>query len=181
MHGGERRAGGGGRRGIEEGEGGGREGRVGEGGGREGRVRGGGGGVDGGREGGIGGTRTFYLRAELIKCIDPNEGEALKAGREGGEGWGRGAAEHFTWRAELIKCIDPNEGEALRRGSTFKPGGLAPHAPLFHRLWGAGGQEVGRREGGYRLIISVSWLSTTETHELVTLHFRDLVNFDWLT
>ena len=53
---------------------------------------------------------------ELIKCIDPNEGEALKSGREGGEGRGRGAAENFTWGAELIKCIDPNEGEALRRG-----------------------------------------------------------------
>ena len=62
------------------------------------------------------GRRKFYLRAELIKCIDPNEGEALKRGREGGEGWGRGAAENFTWGAELIKCIDPNEGEALRRG-----------------------------------------------------------------
>ena len=47
---------------------------------------------------------------------------------------------------ELIKCIDPNEGEALRRGSTFKPGGLAPPTPLFHRLWG----RVGGREGGGR-------------------------------
>ena len=47
---------------------------------------------------------------------------------------------------ELIKCIDPNEGEALRRGSTFKPGGLAPPTPLFHRLWGRGGE----REGGGR-------------------------------
>ena len=44
---------------------------------------------------------------ELIKCIDPNEGEALKRGREGGEGRGRGAAENFTWGPELIKCIDP--------------------------------------------------------------------------
>ena len=25
---------------------------------------------------------------ELIKCIDPNEGEALKRGREGGKGGG---------------------------------------------------------------------------------------------
>ena len=32
------------------------------------------------------GRRKFYLRAELIKCIDPNEGEALKRG--GGEGGG---------------------------------------------------------------------------------------------
>ena len=41
------------------------------------------------REGGRGGwgRRKFYLRVELIKCIDPNEGEALKRGREGG---GRG-------------------------------------------------------------------------------------------
>ena len=50
------------------------------------------------REGGRGGwgRRKFYLRVELIKCIDPNEGEALKRGREGEgggqaggrEGWG---------------------------------------------------------------------------------------------
>ena len=80
---------------------------------------------------------------------------------------------NFTWGVELIKCIDPNEGEALRRGSTFKPGGLAPPTPLFHCLWGrGGGREGGRREGGYRLIISVSWLSTTETHAHVTPHFR---------
>ena len=38
-----------------------------------------------GREGwGRGGRRKFYLRAELIKCIDPNEGEALKRGGRGG-------------------------------------------------------------------------------------------------
>ena len=123
---------------------------------------------------------------ELIKCIDPNEGEALKRGREGVEGRGRGAAENctwgaeltkcidlnegealrkgaverggrgrggedgregnFTWGVELIKCIDPNEGDALRRGSTFKPGGLAPPTPLFHRLWGRGAR--GREAGG---------------------------------
>ena len=58
------------------------------------------------REGwGRGGRRKFYLRAELIKCIDPNEGEALRRGREGRvggrreggrEGWGRGAEGNFT-------------------------------------------------------------------------------------
>ena len=87
--------------------------------GRQGGGRGGWDRREGGREGwGIVGRRKFYLRAELIKCIDPifNEGEALKRGREGGEGRGRGAAENFTWGAELIKCIDPNEDEALRRG-----------------------------------------------------------------
>ena len=44
------------------------------------------------REGGRGGwgRRKFYLRVELIKCIDPNEGEALKRGREGG---GRGVGQ----------------------------------------------------------------------------------------
>ena len=76
------------------------------------------------------GRRKFYLRVELIKCIDPNEGEALKRGREGGGGeggqaggreggmggWGRGGRRKFYLRVELIKCIDPNEGEALRRG-----------------------------------------------------------------
>ena len=36
------------------------------------------------------GRRKFYLRAELIKCIDPNEGEALKRGREGGKGGAEG-------------------------------------------------------------------------------------------
>ena len=143
-----------------------------------------GGGQAGGRVGwGRGGRRKFYLRAELIKCIDPNEGEALRRGAverggrgrggwKGREGQDRGGGRKFYLGVELIKCIDPNEGEALRRGSTFKPGGLAPPAPLFHRLWGAGGREGGRREGGYRLIISVSWLSTTETHALVTSHFR---------
>ena len=42
------------------------------------------------REGGRGGwgRRKFYLRVELIKCIDPNEGEALKRGR-GREGRGQ--------------------------------------------------------------------------------------------
>ena len=88
---------------MECGKPGGREEGAGGGGRREG-------GREGGREGwGIVGRRKFYLRAELIKCIDPNEGEALKRGREGGEGRGRGAAENFTWGAELIKCIDPND------------------------------------------------------------------------
>ena len=40
--------------------------------------------------GGRGGRRKFYLRVELIKCIDPNEGEALNRGREGG---GRGGGQ----------------------------------------------------------------------------------------
>ena len=59
------------------------------------------------REGGRGGwgRRKFYLRVELIKCIDPNEGEALKrgrergrgaGGREGGEGGAEGAEGNFT-------------------------------------------------------------------------------------
>ena len=67
---------------------GGREGEGGHAGrmegGREGRGRGRKG-REGGREGwGRGGRRKFYLRAELIKCIDPNEGEALKRERKGG-------------------------------------------------------------------------------------------------
>ena len=59
------------------------------------------------REGGRGGwgRRKFYPRVELIKCIDPNEGEALKrgreggggpGGREGGEGGAEGAEGNFT-------------------------------------------------------------------------------------
>ena len=48
--------------------------------------------MGGRREGGEGvGRRKFYLRVELIKRIDPNEGEALKRGREGG-----GAEGNFT-------------------------------------------------------------------------------------
>ena len=53
------------------------------------------------------GQRKFYLRVELIKCIDPiNEGEALKrgerggggeaGGREGGKGGAEGAEGNFT-------------------------------------------------------------------------------------
>ena len=109
--------------------------------GREGRGRGGGqaGGREGGRGGwGRGGRRKFYLRAELIKCIDPNEGEALKRGREGGEGRGRGGGRKFYLGVELIKCIDPNKGEALRRGSTFKPGGLVPLPPCSTAYGGGG-------------------------------------------
>ena len=61
-----------------------KRGRRGEGG------EGGGGRREGGRGGwGRGGRRKFYLRVELIKCIDPNEGEALgRGGREGGRGRG---------------------------------------------------------------------------------------------
>ena len=58
---------------------------------------------------------------ELIKCIDLNEGEALKRGWEGG-GRGRGRQKIYLG-AELIKCIDPNEGEALRRGTVERGGG----------------------------------------------------------
>ena len=43
------------------------------------------------------GRRKFYLRAELIKCIEPNEGEALKRGREGG---GRGREGKVVGRRE---------------------------------------------------------------------------------
>ena len=62
----------------EEGVGGGAGGREGAAGGRGGWGR--------------GGRRKFYLRVELIKCTDPNEGEALKRGREGGGGRGGGQA-----------------------------------------------------------------------------------------
>ena len=90
---------------------------------------------------------------------------------KGGEGQGRGGGRKF-YLGGGIKWIDPNEGEALGRGSTFKPGGLAPPTPCSTAYGGGGGREGGRREGEYRLIISVSWLSTTETHAFVTSHFR---------
>ena len=89
----------------------------------------------------------------MIKCIDPNEGEALRrgGGREGRAGEGRmegrgraGQRGKFYLGVELIKCIDLNEGEALRRGPTFKPGGLAP-LPLCSTAYG-GGREGGGRE-----------------------------------
>ena len=53
----------------------------------------------GGREGRVG-RRKFYLRVELIKCIDPNEGEALKRGREGEGGEGAGGREGGEGGAE---------------------------------------------------------------------------------
>ena len=58
---------------------GGRGGRGREGGRKGGREKVG---RKGGREEGRGrgGRRKFYLGAELIKCIDPNEGEALTRG-----------------------------------------------------------------------------------------------------
>ena len=149
------RVGGGGRaRRYNGGRAGGAEGR----GGGERRAGGRGSRREGGREGRVGqrGRRKFYLRAELIKCIDPNEGEALKRGRDGRErgvgeeaggreggrkGRGRGGGKKFYMGVELIKCIDPNEGEALRRGSTFKPGGLAPLPPCSTAYGGGGGSE----------------------------------------
>ena len=51
----------------------------------------------------------------MTKCIDLNEGEALRreAVERGGRGRGGedGREGNFTWGVELIKCIDPNEGE----------------------------------------------------------------------
>ena len=63
----------------------------------------------GGREvgkGGRGAAENFTWGAELIKCIDPNEGEALRRGAverggrgrdgwKGGEGQGRGGGRKF--------------------------------------------------------------------------------------
>ena len=76
-----------------EGRGRGRKGREGaaEKGGQEAWEEGAGGSGGQRRVGGWG-RRKFYLRVELIKCIDPNEGEALKRGREGGGGRGGGQA-----------------------------------------------------------------------------------------
>ena len=73
---------------------------------------------------GRGAAENFTWGAELIKCIDPNKGEALKRGREGGGGQaggkegrvGQRGQRKFYLRAEFIKCFDPNEGEAWKRG-----------------------------------------------------------------
>ena len=40
------------------------------------------GGREGGKGGGGGGRKKFYLKVELIKCIDPNEGEAGQRGQK---------------------------------------------------------------------------------------------------
>ena len=69
-----------------------------------GREAGGRGRQAGGRGGwGRGDRRKFYLRVELIKCIDPKEGEALKRGREG-EGRGAGGREgrNFSVKARKV-------------------------------------------------------------------------------
>ena len=68
---------------------------------------------------------------ELIKCIDPNEGEALRRGvvERGGRGRGGWKGGKFYLGVELIKCIDPNEGD-----------------PSVPPPMGAGGE----REGGGR-------------------------------
>ena len=68
---------------------------------RKGQAGGGGGG-----KGGRGAAENFTWGAELIKCIDPNEGEALRRGAverggrgrdgwKGGEGQGRGGGRKF--------------------------------------------------------------------------------------
>ena len=50
----------------------------------------GGGQAGGGEGGGHSGQKEILPEGELIKCIDPNEGEALKRGREGGGRGGEG-------------------------------------------------------------------------------------------
>ena len=123
-----------------------------------GRGRAGGAGGRGGRGRRRKAGGKFYLRVELIKCIDPNEGEALKRGREGEGAEGGGQA-------------GGREGRVGQRGQKeiLPEGGIDQMGPLPPCSTAYGG---GRREGGYRLIISVSWLSTTETQAPVTSHFR---------
>ena len=68
-------------------------------------------------------------------------------------------------------------------------GGWCPLPPVPPPiLWGAGGREGGRREGGYRLIISVSWLSTTATRTcdvtfpvtwLILIGLHDISDVKW--
>ena len=130
--------------GIEEG----REGGGGQAGGREG----GEGGQAGGR-GGQRGRRKFYLRVELIKRIDPNEGEALKSGREGGGRGGGQAGGREGWR----------EGRVGHSGQKeILPGGQNWSNVLILmkvRHWGGVGREgragEGRMEG--REILPGGW------------------------
>ena len=74
---------------------------------------------------------------ELIKCIYPNEGEALRRDR--------GVGTEGQW----------NRGVGGARPSNL---GVWRPLPLCSTAYGGGGREGGRREGGHRLIISVSWL-----------------------
>ena len=130
------------------------------------------------REGGRGGwgRRKFYLRVELIKCIDPNEGEALKRGGRGrggrGQAGGREGRVGGGWKGGKCYLGGWNWSNVLIQMKVRHWGGGPPsNLGVWRPLWGRG-REGGRREGGYRLIISVSWLSTTETHAHVTSHFR---------
>ena len=59
------------------------------------------------------------------------------------------------------------------RGRRRKAGGRGREgAQVEWRAGGKGAREEGAGGRIYRLIISVSWLSTTETHAHVTSHFR---------
>ena len=93
-------------------------------------------------------------------------------GREGRAGEGRMEGREilpggWNWSNVLIqmKVRHWGGGPPSNRG-VWRP------LPLCSTAYGGRGREGGRREGGYRLIISVSWLSTTETHAHVTSHFR---------
>ena len=114
--------------------GGGREGGREEGEGREGK---GGEWRAGGWEGvegrGRGGGSKFYQGAELIKCIDPNEGEALSRGsREGradgreceGGGGGEGGRGGGAGQREIL----PGQG----RSQGVAEGALPPPHPNLH-------------------------------------------------
>ena len=81
----------------------------------------------------------------MIKCIDLNEGEALRRGRveRGWRGRGGWKGGKFYLGVELIKCIDPSEGEALRRGPPSNLGVWRP-LPLCSTACGGGGREGGR-------------------------------------
>ena len=93
-------------------------------------------------------------------------------GREGRAGEGRMEGREilpggWNWSNVLIQMKVRHWG-----GGPPSNLGVWRPLPLCSTAYGGGGWEGGRREGGYRLIISVSWLSTTETHARVTSHFR---------
>ena len=68
----------------------------------------------GGEGWGRGGGRKFYLGAELIKCIDPNEGEALRRGAGERGPWGSGGLEGGGGREGVRREGEGGRGRAGR-------------------------------------------------------------------